>query len=106
MGARPRGLGVGMLAAMLRPMAFGLPSQGTRRLRIALSAGSLAGLLAALALILVLYGAPYWRGWWVVIAAILVASVPGGILVAHLVEWVVAGYQGDAEASAAPRESP
>jgi len=105
MGARPRGLGVGMLAAMLRPMAFGLPSQGTRRLRIALSAGSLAGLLAALALILVLYGAPYWRGWWVVIAAILVASVPGGILVAHLVEWVVAGYRGDAEASAAPRES-
>jgi hypothetical protein len=94
-----------MLAAMLRPMAFGLPSQGTRRLRIALSAGSLAGLLAALALILVLYGAPYWRGWWVVIAAILVASVPGGILVAHLVEWVVAGYRGDAEASAAPRES-
>lgn len=99
-------MGVEIVAAMLGSMAFGLPPQGTRRLRIALAAGFLAGLLAALALILVLYGAPYWRGWWVVIAAILVAAVPGGILVAHLVEWVVAGYRVDAEASAAPRESP
>lgn len=91
---------------MLPPMAFGLPSQGTRRLRIVLSAGSLAGLLVALALILVLYGAPYWRGWWLVIAAILLAAVPGGIVVAHLVEWVVAGYRVGAEASAGLRDSP
>lgn len=74
-------------------------------MRIALSAAALASLLAGLALILVLYGAPYWRGWWFVITGLLVAAVPGGLLLAQLVEWVIAGYRGDAEAPTGSRES-
>jgi hypothetical protein len=76
-------------------MAFGLPSIGTRRLRIVLAIAAPTALLGAIGLVLVLKGPPYWAGWWAVLAALLAASIPGGILLSAAVEWVIAGYRAD-----------
>jgi hypothetical protein len=76
-----------------RNMAFDLPREGTRRLRIVLGAAACLGFLAALAVILLVYGPPFWRGWWVVIGAMVVLSGPAGYLSAQVVEWVIAGYR-------------
>ena len=70
-------------------------SEGGRRLGLVLS--TTGGLLCALlmALLLLVYGAPYNGVWWWVMLAILIASfVVPRILVGPL-EWVFEGYQED-----------
>jgi hypothetical protein len=76
-------------------MAFGLPRKGTRRLQILLATAEVAALVAILAVALVLNGPPYWQGWWVVMAALVVGAFPAGMVLAQLVEWVIAGYRAD-----------
>ena len=74
-------------------MAFDLPPSGTRRLQHFLSVGSTAVCLLGIILVLVFHGAPYWRGWWIVMAAILVGVYVGARWSAWAVEWVIAGYR-------------
>ena len=76
-------------------MAFGLPSDGTRRLRVLLGILAVLSVFGALATVFVLTGGPYWRGWWFVAARLLVLSLPAGILFAAAIEWVIAGYRAD-----------
>ncbi|HZS84569.1 MAG TPA: hypothetical protein VFA50_16970 [Stellaceae bacterium] len=74
-------------------MSYGLPSEGTRRLRQGLGWLAVLGCLLAYALLLVLHGPPYWPGWWAAMAIVLAASFFLGRLFAPLLEWVIAGYR-------------
>jgi hypothetical protein len=74
-------------------MAFGLPRKGTWRLQVLLAAASIVTLISLLMIVLVLNGPPYWRGWWFVLAALALGSIPASIVLSQLVEWVIAGYR-------------
>lgn len=76
-------------------MAFDLPRKGTRRLQILLAIAGAVALVIGLGVVLFLNGAPYWRGWWFVMAALILGSIPAGVLLSQLVEWVIAGYRTD-----------
>lgn len=67
--------------------------EGRRRFGLLFGAAS-GGICAVLmALVLVLYGAPYRGVWWLVMAAILVAACLVPRLLARPVEWVLEGYR-------------
>jgi len=76
-------------------MAFELSPKGTLRLQIVLAAAAIAALALVLAIAIVLNGLPYWRGWWFVMAGLLVAAIPASIIASRLVEWVIAGYRAE-----------
>lgn len=75
-------------------MAHGMPAEGTRRLSHVLGIVAVGGCALAYALLLAVYGAPYWKGWWVVMALLLVASFAAARALVTVVEWVIAGYKG------------
>jgi hypothetical protein len=74
-------------------MAFGLPSEGTRRLRLALGGLNAGGCLVAYVAVLALYGPPFWFGWWVIMAFILAGAFLSGHILAAILEWVIDGYR-------------
>ena len=74
-------------------MAFGLPGEGTRRLRLVFGPLGGAGCVVVYAVSIAVHGAPYWAGWWVVMTVGLVAAVFVGRALAPIVEWVIAGYR-------------
>jgi hypothetical protein len=74
-------------------MAFELPREGTRRLRLVLSVLGVAAIVAGYIVVLLVYGTPYWRGWWAVMALILVLALFTGRALTRVVEWVMAGYR-------------
>ena len=74
-------------------MAFDLPAEGTRRLKTVAGLGTLAAGLGGCALVVFVHGAPYWPGWWAVMAGLVVASFFAARAATALVEWVVAGYR-------------
>lgn len=76
-------------------MAFGLPPRGTRRLQVLLASTGVAALAAALGVVLVLNGPPYWHGWWLVMATLVVLAIPTSLVLSQLVEWVIAGYRAE-----------
>ena len=65
---------------------------GRRRLRIVLAVASGGACAAAMAVVLVFYGAPYNPLWWAVMAAVLLSAAIVGALCAPILEWVSAGY--------------
>jgi hypothetical protein len=75
-------------------MAYDLPAEGTRRLRHAFGIAAVAGCVLAYVVIVILHGAPYWKGWWVVMALALAASYVVARALARPIEWVIAGYKG------------
>ncbi len=66
--------------------------EGRRRLRVVLAVASGGACAAAMAVVLVFYGAPYNPLWWAVMAAILLSSAIMGAICAPILEWVIAGY--------------
>jgi predicted lysophospholipase L1 biosynthesis ABC-type transport system permease subunit len=70
-------------------------SEGGRRLGLVL--GATGGLLCALlmALLLLVYGAPYNDLWWWVMLAILIAAFVVPRLLVGPLEWVFDGYRQD-----------
>jgi hypothetical protein len=74
-------------------MAYELPSEGTRRLRLVLSSVGVAAIVAGYVIVLAVYGRPYWPGWWVVMALILLLAFLAGRALTRVFEWVVAGYR-------------
>ena len=74
-------------------MAFDLPSSGTRRLKHLLSVVSTTVCLVGMVMVLAVHGAPYWRGWWIVMAGILLGVYVGARWSALAVEWVIVGYR-------------
>ena len=74
-------------------MAFELASEGTRRLRLVLSFTAATTIFLGYVVLLVVYGAPYWTGWWLVMAVILALAFIAGWLFAVVFEWVIAGYR-------------
>ena len=77
-------------------MAYGLPSEGTRRLQLGLGVLTLVVYLVTLVATIALHGAPYWAGWWAVIAVLAVGAFLIGRPVALILEWVIAGYRAPA----------
>ncbi|MBI3709080.1 MAG: hypothetical protein HY246_15590 [Proteobacteria bacterium] len=75
-------------------MAYGLPAEGTRRLMLLAGSLGVASYVIAVGAVLFLHGLPYWSGWWIAIAALLVPAwlVPRAL--ASVLEWVIAGYKG------------
>lgn len=73
-------------------MSYGLPDEGTRRLRASLGALALGACFIAAILILFLHGAPFWIGWWIVMLAVLAGSFFAGRALTPLFEWILAGY--------------
>jgi hypothetical protein len=73
-------------------MGFGLPPDGTRRLTLVIAIGAVATCLVFFAFALTFLGLPYWKGWWIVMAAILVLAVVAARPLAFVVEWVMKGY--------------
>ena len=51
----------------------------------------IAGLLALIAAL--------WGGWWFVIGCVLAGSIPASFGLAHVVEWIMAGYRADRESA-------
>jgi hypothetical protein len=80
-------------------MSQGLPREGTRRLSIGLGCLSVIACAVTYVLIVALHGPPFWAGWWVVMAAILAASFLLGRVLTPLLEWIIAGYRAEPEAS-------
>jgi hypothetical protein len=76
-------------------MSYELVSEGTRRLRLVLSSSAAAAILVAYIVLLTVYGRPYWPGWWIVMAAILVVAFLAGRALVPVFEWVIAGYRTD-----------
>jgi hypothetical protein len=74
-------------------MAFGLPEEGTRRLKLAAGWAGFGACVIAYIIVLLLYGAPTWKGWWAIMAVILVVCFFGGRLLTPLAEWIIAGYR-------------
>jgi hypothetical protein len=74
-------------------MAYGLPSEGTRRLQLGLGALAVVIYLVALVATIWLHGAPFWFGWWVAIAILLVVAFFAGRPLTMILEWVIAGYR-------------
>ena len=74
-------------------MAFGLPDEGTRRLRLVLGSVAGAACVLAFAVTLILHGPPYWAGWWVIMLGVLVGAIYGAREAAAAVEWIIAGYR-------------
>ena len=70
-----------------------LMPEGTRRLKLVLSALSVGAIVACYIVVLVVYGSPYWKGWWVVMGLILLLAFVASRLAARLFEWVFAGYR-------------
>lgn len=68
---------------------------GAGRRRFSIVAGAMCGTacLAAMALVLAVYGAPYDSVWWWTMAAILAVSCLAGRITAPAVEWVIEGYR-------------
>ena len=64
-------------------------------MRVLLATAGAAALVIALGAVLILNGPPYWQGWWFVMAALVVGSIPTSLVLSHLVEWVIAGYRAD-----------
>lgn len=75
-------------------MSYGLPNEGTRRLRVALGWLAGTGCLVSYIVIIVLHGPPYWAGWWAVMIAVLAGSFFFGRMLAPIFEWIIAGYRG------------
>jgi len=73
-------------------MSFGLPPAGTRRLTLVIAVGAVAACLAFFGFALTFLGVPSWKGWWIVMAAILVLAVAAARPLAFAVEWIVKGY--------------
>ncbi len=69
------------------------PGEGRRRARMVLCGLSGLGCAVAMALVLVVYGAPYEATWWWVMAAILAAAIFLPAFLVPLGEWVVEGYR-------------
>jgi hypothetical protein len=74
-------------------MAYGLPSEGTRRLQLGIGGLAVALCFLSYVVIIVLHGPPYWAGWWVAMLLVLVAVFFSGRVVAPLLEWIIAGYR-------------
>ncbi len=70
-------------------------TRGRPRLRILLGTLGGGGCLVAMALVLVLYGAPFNPVWWGVMAAILAAACLLPSLLVPAIEWVIDGYNGE-----------
>lgn len=68
---------------------------GRRRLRVLLGASSGATCALAMAIVLIVYGAPYDPMWWWVMALILAAAFLAPALLAFPIEWVIRGYRED-----------
>jgi hypothetical protein len=67
--------------------------EGRRRFGLLFGAAS-GGLCGAMmAVVLIVYGAPYNRLWWFVMAAILVAACFIPRLLVRPLEWVFEGYR-------------
>ncbi len=67
--------------------------EGRRRFGLLFGTAS-GGLCAAMmAVVLIVYGAPYNRLWWFVMAAILVAACLIPRLLVRSLEWVFDGYR-------------
>jgi len=47
-------------------MAFGLPAEGTRRLKLIAGWTGFGACVVAYIIVFLLYGAPFWRGWWAI----------------------------------------
>jgi hypothetical protein len=77
-------------------MAYGLPSEGTRRLQLALGVLTLVVYLVTLVATIALHGAPYWAGWWVAMVLLAVVAFLIGRPVAVILEWIIAGYRAPA----------
>ncbi len=75
--------------------ANALSGRGRQRLSIVVGAVCGTTCLVAMAVVLVVYGAPYQPVWWWVMAAILAVSCLLGRIVAPAVEWVLEGYLED-----------
>ena len=73
-------------------MSFGLPADGTRRLTLVIAIAAVAACLGFFGFALVFLGSPYWKGWWVLMAGILVLAVVAARPLAFVVEWVMKGY--------------
>ena len=69
-----------------------LSGEGRRRISIVVGAVSGAGCLVTMALMVIIYGAPYNPVWWAVMAVILTVCCLLGRIVAPAVEWVLQGY--------------
>jgi hypothetical protein len=74
-------------------MAYGLPTEGTRRLRLGLGALTVLVYVVALVATVALHGAPYRRGWWAAIGMLLIAAFLAGRPLAMVLEWIIAGYR-------------
>ena len=74
-------------------MPYGLPGEGTRRLKTGLGWLAVASCLVAYAAVLVLHGPPYWWGWWIAMAVLLAIVFVAARMLAPLFEWVIAGYR-------------
>ncbi len=69
-----------------------LGGDGRRRLSIFVGTICGAGSMITMALVIIIYGAPYDPIWWAVMAAILVVCCLLGRIIAPAVEWVLEGY--------------
>jgi hypothetical protein len=76
-------------------MAFDLPSEGTRRLRVIAGIASVVVTVVIEWSVLFLHGIPYRTFWWFVLGAILIGSFFAGRALVTLIEWVIAGYRAD-----------
>ncbi len=68
-------------------------NSGRRRLTILLSCLSGGACALAMAMVLIVYGAPYDPMWWWVMAAMLLAAFALPRLLVFPIEWVIAGYR-------------
>jgi hypothetical protein len=72
-----------------------LSNTGRQRLRLLLGALSGGACSLAMAMTLIVYGAPYDPMWWWVMALILVAAFLAPALLILPIEWVIKGYRED-----------
>jgi hypothetical protein len=75
-------------------MSYGLPAEGTRRLRQGLGVVAAGACLLAFATFIAAHGPPWQTLWWAVMLAILITAFFIGRLFAPFFEWVIAGYRG------------
>src|SRR5260370_36959976 len=80
----------------IHDMSHGLPSEGTRRIQIGLGLIAASGCVLAEIAVLILHGRPYWTGWWMVMVALIAGSFLLGRILTPLLEWIIAGYRGEA----------